>query len=259
MEEGVTGEHVVAMAEQPLVDGPLLVGRRVQLVPDLCPPARRSEAGEAQLGVGLVGQGLELVELIGVVTGQHDRQLETGESGILQPTHGRHDHVEGAGTTDCVVDLGGGPVEGQLDVDVVAPGQAPGDGVGDAGSVGRELHAHAVVGGVVDELPEVGADGGLAAADIHVEDLHAGELVDEGTALIGDQLAPVAPPGARQTMHTGQIAGVGQLPCQTDGGVEPTFEVVDETAAGDREGEGRHRPPLGSIIPEPAKRASACR
>ena len=77
------------------------------------------------------------------------------------------------------------PSRESLDVDVVAGGQAGGRLLGDPGPVGRELDPDVVLGGVVDQLPEVGADGRLAPADVDVEDLHPLELVDERLALLG--------------------------------------------------------------------------
>ena len=52
-----------------------------------------------------------------------------------------------------------------------------------------------VRGRVVDEFPEVGPDGGLAAADVDVEHLHALEFVDHGLALLGGQFPGVTPTG----------------------------------------------------------------
>ena len=148
---------------------------------------------------------------------------------------GRHRGGVGALAADGVVDLGRGPVERDLHVDVVAGGEALGDLSRDAAAVGGELHADVVGGGVVDQLPEVGADGGLAPADVDVEDLHALELVDDGLALLGGQLVRVAPARAGQAVGAGQVAGVGQLPGEADRRVEPGGELVDE---GSDRGEG---------------------
>src|SRR5690606_31272375 len=112
---------------------------------------------------------------------------------------------EGALAADGVVHLGGGAVEADLHVDVVARGEPLGHLGGDPAAVGRELHADLVGGGVVDELPEVGSDRRLAAADVHVEDLHGGELVDDGLGLGGGQLAGVAPPRAREAVGARQV------------------------------------------------------
>ena len=91
--------------------------------------------------------------------------------------------VEGALAPDVVVDLGGGAVERDLHVDVVAGGQPSRGGRRDLDAVGGELHPHLVGRGVVDQFPEVRPDGRFAAADVHVEHLHALEFVD-------DRLAP---------------------------------------------------------------------
>src|SRR5689334_24052712 len=95
----------------------------------------------------------------------------------------------------------------------------------DADAVRRELHAHLVRRRVVDELPEVGAHRRLAAADVDVEDLHPLQLVDDGLALLGRQLARVATAGRGQAVQAGQVAGVGELPRQADGRVQPGGEV----------------------------------
>ena len=86
-----------------------------------------------------------------------------------------------------------------------------------------------VRGGVVDEFPEVGPDGGLAAADVDVENLHAFKLIDDVHALPGGQLARVALARRGKAVHAGQVAGVGQLPRETDGSVQAAFELFDET------------------------------
>ena len=49
VEEGVAGEHVFAVGEQPVVELALLVGGRVQLVPDVGAATRGSQPGEPQL------------------------------------------------------------------------------------------------------------------------------------------------------------------------------------------------------------------
>ncbi len=85
-----------------------------------------------------------------------------------------------------------------------------------------------VVGGVVDQLPEVRTDGRLPTADVDVEDLHPLELVDDGLALVGAQLAWVPATGAGQAMHARQIAGVGEFPGEADRGVQPVLEQVDQ-------------------------------
>src|SRR4029077_15127012 len=127
-----------------------------------------------------------------------------------------------------VIDLGGRAVQGDLDVHVVAGGQAFGSVRGDIYSVGGELHPDAVRGGVVDQVPEVGPDRGLAAADVHVEHLHPLQFVDHRPALGGGKLARVAAAGAGQAVHAGQVAGVGQLPGQADRRVQPVGELLDQ-------------------------------
>ncbi len=85
-----------------------------------------------------------------------------------------------------------------------------------------------VLGGVVHQLPEVGTNGRLATSDVHVEDLHPLELIDDGLALIGAQLSGISPARAGEAVHAGQIAGVGQLPGEADRRVQPLLEPVDQ-------------------------------
>ena len=255
VEEGVTGQHVFTMGHQPVVELALLGGRRMQLIPYIGTPARGPQAGEAELGPVAVGDGLEGVELGDVVAGDDDREFEPGEPGGKQALHSHHGGGERALAPHGVVDLGGGAVQGDLHVDVVASGQSSGHRLGDPRAVGRELHPYVVLGGVVDQLPEVGANGGLAPADVDVEDLHALELVDERLALVGRELARVTPARARQTVHAGQVAGVGELPGEADGGVEATLKAIDEPGPGG--GEGSHAT-RSQIMPDSASAPKAC-
>src|SRR5207253_2629787 len=99
---------------------------------------------------------------------------------------------------------GGGAVEGDLHVHVATSGDTPGPPAagrqpgrhlgGDPHAVGGELDADLVGGGVVDQLPEVGPDRGLPAADVDVEHLHALELVDDGLGFGGAELGRIPPP-----------------------------------------------------------------
>src|SRR5690606_29039757 len=99
---------------------------------------------------------------------------------------------------------------------------------GDAHAVGGELHPDLVVDGVLQQLPEVRSDGGLATADVDVEDLHALQLVDDALALLGGQFARVTSSGRRQAVRARQIAGVGELPRQADRRVQAVLEVIDQ-------------------------------
>ena len=112
-------------------------------------------------------------------------------------------HVERTRAADGVVDLRRRAVERDLHVDVVDAGEPGRDLRRDADAVGGELHADVVRRRVVDQLPEVGPDGRLAAADVDVEDLHPLQLVDDRLALRGAQLARVAPARGRQAVHAG--------------------------------------------------------
>src|SRR3712207_7303425 len=68
-----------------------------------------------------------------------------------------------------------------------------------------ELDADVVADGVVEQVPEVRPDGGLAAADVDVEDLHGLQLVDHRLGLGGRELARVPPSGAGQAVRTRQV------------------------------------------------------
>ncbi|COX20736.1 Uncharacterised protein [Mycobacterium tuberculosis] len=58
-----------------------------------------------------------------------------------------------------------------------------------------------VCGGVIYQLPKVRAHGWFAAADVHVEHLHAFQFVDDVLALAGGQLAGIAFARGRQAVH----------------------------------------------------------
>ena len=120
MEERVAGQHVLATDEQPVVQGPLLGGRRVQLIPDVGASSGRSQPGEAQLRAVAVRDGLEGVELFDVVACDHDRDLEPVEPGIGQVLHGLDRGRIRSRAADGVVDLRRCTVERDLHVDVVA-------------------------------------------------------------------------------------------------------------------------------------------
>src|SRR5262249_48041513 len=155
---------------------------------------------------------LEVIQLADVLPGHHHRDLEAPESGPGQVAHRPQRGGVRARPADRVVDLLGGAVQRDLHVDVVAGGQAAGYLRAGLDAVGGELHPDVVGGGVVDQVPEVGPDRGLAAADVHVEHLHPLQLVDHRPALGGAQLARVPAARAGQAVDAGQVAGVGQLP-----------------------------------------------
>ncbi len=191
VEERVAGEgHRVI--EEPVVELDLLLGQGVELVPGVGTAPGRTEAGEAQLGAIAVGEGLEAVELGDVVAGHHDRQLERPEVGVGEVVHRLEGSVERALTPHRVVGGGVGPVDRDLDVEVVHAGQAAGVGGVDTRAVGRELHADAVGGGVVAQVEEVRADHRLTTADVHVEHLEGPHLVDHAHRLGGGEFTRVA-------------------------------------------------------------------
>src|SRR5690242_13467105 len=105
---------------------------------------------------------------------------------------------------------------------------------------------------VLQDGPEVRPDGGLAAADVDVENLHPLQFVDDRQALGGRQLAWVPPPGAGQAVHAGQVAGVGQFPGQADRRLEPVGKLL-----GQRQRGGGHGSARGQIIPDVARVAKA--
>src|SRR5699024_5441723 len=187
--------------------------------------------------------------------------LGVGEARVLEVLQRAHRHVERPRPADRVVDVGRSAVERDLDVHVVARGQPLRHLLVEPDAVGGELDPHLVARRVVDELPEIGTDGGLAAADVDVEDLHLLQFVDDRLALLRAQLAGIASPGGAQAVHTGEVAGVGELPRQADGGVQAALELVDE--APDRGGAGGRGQRAGhgvsSIMRDAASAPSACR
>ena len=142
--------------------------------------------------------------------------------------HGPAGHGVAALAADGVVGGGVDAVEADLDVEVVHGGQAAGLLGVDEGAVGGELHADAVADGVLDELEEVAAHHRLAAADVDVEDLQVAQLVEHPLGLGRGQLARVALARRRQAVHALQVARVGELPGEADGGVEPGLQLGDE-------------------------------
>ena len=140
----------------------------------------------------------------------------------------------------------GGAVDRDLDVDVVHGRESPRPRRVDPGAVGRELDPHASIDGVLEELEEVPSDRRLATAHVHVEDLHRGELVDEGHRLGGRQLVRVASARRAQAVHAGEVARPCELPREADGS--------GRARARSGRGATRQRP---STTPEACRRASA--
>jgi hypothetical protein len=126
--------------------------------------------------------------------------LKLGAPASASRSSARIAGFERACATDCVVHIGGRSIERDLDVDVVVGRDAGGGLLGDPGSVGRELDADIVRRRVVEDLPEIAANSGLAASDVDVEDQHRLELVDHAEALGRRELARIAAPRARQAM-----------------------------------------------------------
>src|SRR5690606_23946148 len=228
VEEGVAGQHVLPVVEQPAVDLPLLFGGGVQLVPPVRASTGGAQSGDLQLGVVGVVDLLELVQLVLVLAGHDHRDLEAAHAGGGQVVHGPQRRAVGAGAADRVVHLCCGPVQGDLDVDVVGGGEPAGPFRSDPDAAGGELDAYVAGDGVVEEFPEVGADGGFAAIHVDVEDLHAGQLVEDRFDLPGGQLVRVAAARGRQAVLAGEVAGVGPCPGQADRGVQAVLELLDQ-------------------------------
>ena len=108
MKEGVAGQDV-GMIAQPVVEHPLLIGRRVQRLPAVGAPTRRPEPGEPQLGPVAVGHPGEGIELGGVLSGDHHADLELSEVGRGQVVHGRPGRGKGTLTAYGVVGRGQRP------------------------------------------------------------------------------------------------------------------------------------------------------
>lgn len=228
VEEGVSGQHVVAVGQQPVVQLTLLCRGRVQVVPDVGSAAGGTQPGQTELGAVTIGEGLEPVQLGDVVAGADHGDLEGSHACGGEVLHRPQRRRVRTGAAYRVVDVGGRAVEGDLDVHVVVGGE-PASRLGrDADAVGGELHADVVGGGVVEEFPEVGADGGFSAADVDVEDLHGLQLVDDRLGFGGAQLARVAAAGAGEAVGAGQVAGIGQFPGEADRRVESGLEEVDQ-------------------------------
>jgi len=155
-----------------------------------------------------------------------DADLERAEAGGGQVVHGASGGGERAFAAHRVVGGGGGSVNAHLNVEIVHGRQLAGPRRGDPGAVGGELDAHAAVDGVADQIEEVGPQHGLPAADVDVEDLHGREVVDHPSRLRRGQFARIASAGGTQAVDAGKVAGVGQLPGQTDRCIEAAGELL---------------------------------
>ncbi len=125
VEEGVAGEHLVAVGDEPVVQFALLLGGGMQLVPHVRAATGGPQAREPQLRAEPVRDDLELVQLGDVRAGADHRQLEVLHPGIREILHRGHRGLVGARPADRVVDVRRGAVEGDLHVDVVVGGQSP--------------------------------------------------------------------------------------------------------------------------------------
>ena len=255
MEEGVAGQDAGPL-DQPVVERALLLCRRMKGIPAVDAPARGAQAGQTQLGAVGVGDGSQGVELGHVLA----RVTTTLILNCPKPAAARLSMAWRAAakepsprTTSFVAR--GGPVDGDLHVEVVEGGQL-GRALGaETGAVGGELDPDPPLDGVADQVHEVRAQHGLAAADVHVEHLEVDHLVDDVARLGRRQLGGITPARRTQAVHAGQVAGVGQLPGQADGCIEPQAELVLE---GQRRCVSGHRsPPSRPGGTEPGRRRSA--
>jgi hypothetical protein len=232
VEERVTGQHVVAVGEQPLVDLALLRLRGVQVVPGVGPATRRAQARDAQLGAEGVGERLELVELVDVVAGDDHGDLELAEAGVAQVLHRPDRGGVRTLAADGVVGDGIGAVETDLDVEVVHRCEPPRLLGVDERTVRRELHSDTAADRVLEQLEEVATDHRLAATDVDVEHLEVVQLVEHGLRLVGRQFARVTSTGRRQAVHALEVAGVGEFPRETDRGVEAALQLLNQVRFG---------------------------
>ena len=227
VEERVAGEHVRPLG-QPVVKHALLRGGRVQVGPAIGAPAGRPEPGDPQARAVIVGDLLERIQLRHVLPGHDDGDLELAEVCRGQVIHRPPRHGEAAGAPDRVVDVGGRPVDGDLHVHVVGPGEPLRGSLIQPDAVGGELDAHVVRDAVVEQVPEVRAERRLAAPDVRVEHLHSLQLVHHPHAFGRAELARVAPPGRAQAVHALQVAGIGKFPGQADRRGQPALELLGQ-------------------------------
>ena len=191
MEERIAGENLRA-CEQPVVQLDLLRLRGMQFVPGVDAATRRTETGEPKFCAVFVGKRFVGVDLLDVFASHNNRQLELSEICIAQVIHCGANSFVGAFAPNCVVRNRIDAVERDLNVDVVHRRKALRVLGIDATTVGGELHTNALFHAVFDDLEEVGAQHWFATADVHVEHLHLGELVNNGLHLFGRQLVGVA-------------------------------------------------------------------
>ena len=130
-------------------------------------------------------------------------------------------------TPNLVVGRGIRPVDRDLDVHIVHPGELSGPARVDGRPVRRELDPDSLLDAVGHEVVEVRADGRLAAADVDIEDLHRRQLVHDAHRLGGRQLRRVPLSRGGQAVDAGEVATVGQLPRQADRGIEPDFSCSE--------------------------------
>ncbi len=229
MEERVAREGV-RMILQPSVEIDLLVRRRMELVPRVRAPTRRTQPREPQLCTVPIRERLKRVELRHVVPRDDDADLERTESCRREMVHRPSRRRVRPRASHRVVGRRGRAVDGDLHVHVVRAGQPRHALRRDRRPVGGELHTDAVADRVVDECVEVGADRRFTAADVHVEDLHGAQLVDDGHGFRGRQLVRIASARRGQAMDASEIASVGELPGEADGRLEPVLQLFDERA-----------------------------
>ena len=87
VKERVTGQHILAVGQQPLVQLALLRRGGVKAIPHLSATPGRPQPREPQLRAEPVGQLLESAELGHVLARDHDRKLESSKAGLGQVLH----------------------------------------------------------------------------------------------------------------------------------------------------------------------------
>ena len=191
MEERIAGEDLWA-CEQPVVQLDLLRLSGMQFVPGVDAATRRTETRETKFCAVFVRKRFVGVDLFNVFASHNNRHFELTEVGIAQVIHCGANPFVGAFAAHGIVGDCIDAVERDLNVDVVHRRKALRVLGIDAPTVGGELHTNALFHAVFHDLEEIGAQHWFATADVHVEHLHLGELVNNGLHLFGRQLVGVA-------------------------------------------------------------------
>src|SRR5205823_3135569 len=144
--------------------GPAQVGEQLRLPPHGGEAAGIADVAGQEAVVDGERAGVHVAHRVDQA--DHPARAAQVEAGQRVPGRGQVFHRPQRGSVGTraahrVVDLGGGAVQGDLHVNVVAARQLAGPVGDDLDPVGGELHPDVVGGGVVDQFPEVGPDGRL--------------------------------------------------------------------------------------------------